>query len=99
MVIAGEAETGIPDVKRFAVELEFVQCLANPHYLNCEILVWGEELRSEGGGNGRWFNQEYAVLERGQSNTFSARPVTDGRVSQFHSHPSLPLQGWHSSAS
>lgn len=57
MVIAGEAETGIPDDKRFAVELEFVQCLANPHYLNCEILVWGEELRSEGGGNGRWFNQ------------------------------------------
>ncbi|KAL6785997.1 hypothetical protein ACKKBG_A00990 [Auxenochlorella protothecoides x Auxenochlorella symbiontica] len=34
MVIAGEAETGIPDDKRFAVELEFVQCLANPHYLN-----------------------------------------------------------------
>ena len=23
---------------RFQVELEFVQCLANPHYLNCKIM-------------------------------------------------------------
>ena len=33
---AGEAEVGCSDAERFQLELEFVQCLANPHYLNCE---------------------------------------------------------------
>ena len=29
--------TGVEEAKiRFQVELEFVQCLANPHYLNCK---------------------------------------------------------------
>ena len=29
--------TGVEQAKmRFQVELEFVQCLANPHYLNCK---------------------------------------------------------------
>lgn len=27
---------GCSDKERFALELEFVQCLANPQYLNCE---------------------------------------------------------------
>lgn len=27
---------GVPDARRFAVELEFVQCLASPHYVNCK---------------------------------------------------------------
>lgn len=31
-----EAETGCSGTKRFEIELEFVQCLANPHYINCE---------------------------------------------------------------
>lgn len=26
---------GCPDDARFVMELEMVQCLANPHYLNC----------------------------------------------------------------
>jgi hypothetical protein len=30
------AATGVPDRTRFVVELEFIQCLANPFYLNCE---------------------------------------------------------------
>ena len=29
------AETGCGDDERFLLELEFVQCLSNPHYLNC----------------------------------------------------------------
>lgn len=37
MTTAGPAETGVSDDKRFAIELEFVQCLANPHYLNCAL--------------------------------------------------------------
>ena len=32
---AGEAEVGCTDAKRFELELEFLQCLANPGYLNC----------------------------------------------------------------
>lgn len=32
---ATEAETGCSDAARFELELEFVQCLANPKYLNC----------------------------------------------------------------
>jgi hypothetical protein len=32
---ATEAETGCSDAERFELELEFVQCLANPKYLNC----------------------------------------------------------------
>ena len=31
-----EAE-GDPEKYRFQVELEFVQCLANPNYLNCKL--------------------------------------------------------------
>ncbi|KAK9825384.1 hypothetical protein WJX81_007537 [Elliptochloris bilobata] len=30
----GSEETGCSDQQRFSLELEFVQCLANPHYLN-----------------------------------------------------------------
>lgn len=33
---AGEIEVGCSDSKRFELELEFVQLLANPAYLNCE---------------------------------------------------------------
>jgi hypothetical protein len=36
---AGEAETGCGDRQRFELELEFVHCLANPGYLNCECKV------------------------------------------------------------
>jgi len=32
--VCGEAETGCSDQNRAIIELEFVQCLANPHYLN-----------------------------------------------------------------
>lgn len=32
----GEAETGCSDQRRFELELEFLHCLANPGYLNCE---------------------------------------------------------------
>jgi len=31
-------DVGCDEKTRFAVELEFVQCLANPHYLNCEYV-------------------------------------------------------------
>ena len=34
--IAGESEEA--QKIRFQVELEFVQCLANPNYLNCKLL-------------------------------------------------------------
>jgi hypothetical protein len=30
------AQTGVNEHARFILELEFIQCLANPHYLNCE---------------------------------------------------------------
>ena len=30
------AETEEENKRRFEIELEFVQCLSNPHYLNCE---------------------------------------------------------------
>ena len=33
---AAEEDTGCSDAERFGLELEFVQCLANPQYLNCE---------------------------------------------------------------
>lgn len=33
---AAAAATGITDRTRFVVELEFIQCLSNPFYLNCE---------------------------------------------------------------
>ncbi len=36
---AGPDEAGCSDRERFALELEFVQCLANPHYLNCAPLM------------------------------------------------------------
>lgn len=33
--------TGTEEARtRFQVELEFVQCLANPHYLNCKYASW-----------------------------------------------------------
>lgn len=32
----GEEEVGCSDKRRFELELEFVHCLANPGYLNCE---------------------------------------------------------------
>ena len=38
---AGEAEVGAADAERFQLELEFVQCLANPNYLNCECCLAG----------------------------------------------------------
>jgi hypothetical protein len=39
---AGEAEVGASDRERFELELEFLQCLANPQYLHCEWSgVWG----------------------------------------------------------
>jgi len=42
---AAEAAAAPPDDRsRFLLDLEFVQCLANPHYINCE--------RGEGGGGG-----------------------------------------------
>lgn len=28
-------QTGVSEGARFVLELEFIQCLANPHYLNC----------------------------------------------------------------
>ncbi len=37
MLIHAEAQQD-PEKYRFEVELEFVQCLANPHYINCESL-------------------------------------------------------------
>ena len=32
---ADKADTGCSDRERFQLELEFVQSLANPHYINC----------------------------------------------------------------
>lgn len=32
-----EDEVGCSDQERFVMELEFIQCLANPFYLNCEL--------------------------------------------------------------
>ena len=37
--------TGVPETDdqqrmRFQVELEFVQCLANPNYLNCKFITY-----------------------------------------------------------
>jgi len=29
--------TGVNEQARFVLELEFIQCLANPHYLNCKL--------------------------------------------------------------
>jgi hypothetical protein len=29
-------QTGVTEEGRFVLELEFIQCLANPNYLNCE---------------------------------------------------------------
>lgn len=46
MVTADQTHTGVSDDKRFAIELEFVQCLANPHYLNCKLLKWWSVSRS-----------------------------------------------------
>ena len=37
--IITEAE-GNPEKYRFQVELEFVQCLANPNYLNCKLISY-----------------------------------------------------------
>ena len=34
---AAKAATGVDERTRLIVELEFVQCLANPFYLNCEL--------------------------------------------------------------
>ena len=43
---ASEAEIGCSHEQRFGLELEFVQCLANPHYLNCEALS-AERIRED----------------------------------------------------
>jgi hypothetical protein len=32
-----EDDVGCSDQERFVMELEFIQCLANPFYLNCEL--------------------------------------------------------------
>ena len=37
---AGEVETGCSERQRFELELEFLHCLANPGYLNCEAPCW-----------------------------------------------------------
>lgn len=37
--ILGAPETDDQQRLRFQVELEFVQCLANPNYLNCEQMI------------------------------------------------------------
>lgn len=34
---AGPDEVGCDDRRRFELELEFLHCLANPGYLNCEL--------------------------------------------------------------
>lgn len=34
---AGPEEVGCDDRRRFELELEFLHCLANPGYLNCEL--------------------------------------------------------------
>lgn len=31
-----QEDIGCSDEKRFLLELEFIQCLSNPHYLNCK---------------------------------------------------------------
>lgn len=33
-------ETEAESKQRFEIECEFVQSLANPHYLNCEFVAW-----------------------------------------------------------
>lgn len=33
----GEEVAGVSDRDRFIAELEFVQCLASPQYINCEF--------------------------------------------------------------
>ncbi|MEQ2213314.1 hypothetical protein XENOCAPTIV_012841 [Xenoophorus captivus] len=42
---------------RFQSELEFVQCLANPNYLNCE--------HQKNGPNDRWLQHDDSCLQRG----------------------------------
>lgn len=37
-----EQEVGCSSQDRAIIELEFVQCLANPHYLNCGCTQWAE---------------------------------------------------------
>lgn len=32
-------QTGVGEGARFVLELEFIQCLANPHYLNCRSIL------------------------------------------------------------
>lgn len=34
-------QTQVGEDARFVLELEFIQCLANPHYLNCECCGQG----------------------------------------------------------
>lgn len=41
----GPEETGVSDERRFKLELEFVQCLANPAYLNCAFAKHGRGKR------------------------------------------------------
>lgn len=38
LIFLGGPETEDQTRLRFQVELEFVQCLANPNYLNCEFV-------------------------------------------------------------
>lgn len=44
-----DKDVGTSGYERFALELEFVQCLANPLYLNCER-AWGGGARAAAGG-------------------------------------------------
>ena len=39
--VAGPRETGCSEEERFRLEMEFVQCLANPDYLHCEAVLGG----------------------------------------------------------
>lgn len=49
---AGEDEVGCSDGRRFELELEFLHCLANPGYLNCEPHAWSR-LQAGGDSEGR----------------------------------------------
>ena len=37
LYLAAAYPSEVGEKRRFQTELEFVQCLANPHYLNCEF--------------------------------------------------------------
>lgn len=62
--VCGEDETGASDARRFTLELEFVQCLANPAYLNCErdILGWDTD----------WFDRDAPTIS-GRSHELNTR--------------------------